>query len=674
MKAIAAVLQEFKWREVVLIHEDTTYGTGIIPYAINIFQELGIRFVHISAISSFAEDFEISKELKTLITLMQTRVFLVHMTVSIGSRLFELADKAGMMSKGYVWLITDGMSNSLDAVDLTTIEGMKGVLGIRPYVPKSKDLENFGKRWTRNLQLMNANRLSGEFELVNGKLQQSTFEVFNMIGQGQNVVGYWTQDKGLSRNLGSTKRSTLSNSSKLKNIIWPGHSIKIPKGWNIPKLKVGIPKNEGFTQFVEIQRNPYTNETKCTGFSCDVFLATLDALDFEVPCEFVPFMNAEGRSAGTYDELLYQIEDKKVDIVVGDTTIVANRTSYVDFTLPYSESGVTMLVPIKRDKRKNMWIFLRPWSWDLWLAVVMYSIFTGIAIRIIEHGTPNTEFQGSTTRQVGMVLYFPLSSLVVPQGKLVSKYSQFVLIIWLCLAYILLQSYTASLSSILTIDRLKPSFVSVDELKTKRYSVGYQYGSFVRNDLLLNKLKFNESKLVPYHTIQEYHNALSKGSENGGVAAIFDEIPYAFPLESRLVSYFSRAILRVRENKTLDDIEKRYFAHELTSQSDNADPSLDVYSFGGLFIITGVATLFALFISQSWLWQKPVAMAKEYTQKYLASYSPNNTEEIVIQSTTGNEMNVTEQSSVPEVESTSENLTRMSNLQIDENVSAEQAK
>ncbi|XP_031266566.1 glutamate receptor 2.9-like [Pistacia vera] len=457
---------------------------------------------------------------------------------------------------------------------------------------------------------------SGEFVLVNGKLQQSTFEVFNMIGQEQNVVGYWTQDKGLSRNLGSTKRSTLSNSSKLKNIIWPGHSIKIPKGWNIPKLKVGIPKHEGFTQFVEIQRNPYTNETKCTGFSCDVFLATLDALDFEVPCEFVPFMNAEGRSAGTYDELLYQIEDKKVDIVVGDTTIVANRTSYVDFTLPYSESGVTMLVPIKRDKRKNMWIFLRPWSWVLWLAVVMYSIFTGIAIRIIEHGTPNTEFQGSTTRQVGL------------------------------------------------------------------------------------------SKLVPYHTIQEYHNALSKGSENGGVAAIFDEIPYvrvflakygseymmsgptyktdgfgfAFPLESRLVSYFSTAILRVRENKTLDDIEKRYFAHELTSQSDNADPiatsspSLDVYSFGGLFIITGVATLFALFISQSWLWQKPVAMAKDYTQKYLASHSPNNTEEIVIQSTTGNEMNVTEQSSVPEVESTSENPPRMSNLQIDENVSAEQAK
>ncbi|KAJ0090996.1 hypothetical protein Patl1_14361 [Pistacia atlantica] len=120
VKAIAAVLQEFKWREVVLIHEDTTYGTGIIPYAIDIFQELGIRFVHISAISSFSEDFEISKELKTLITLMQTRVFLVHMTVSFGSRLFELADKAGMMSKGYVWLITDGMSNSLDALDLTT--------------------------------------------------------------------------------------------------------------------------------------------------------------------------------------------------------------------------------------------------------------------------------------------------------------------------------------------------------------------------------------------------------------------------------------------------------------------------------------------------------------------------------------------------------------------------
>jgi hypothetical protein len=39
-------------------------------------------------------------------------------------------------------------------------------------------------------------------------------------------------------------------------------------------------------------------------------------------------------------------------------------------------------------------------------------------------------------------------------------------------------------------------------------------------------LHFKESKLKPYKTPEEYDEALSYGSDNGGVAAIFDEIPY----------------------------------------------------------------------------------------------------------------------------------------------------
>ena len=50
---------------------------------------------------------------------------------------------------------------------------------------------------------------------------------------------------------------------------------------------------------------------------------------------------------------------QKLDAVVGDTTIVANRYLYVDFTLPYSESGVSMVVLMKDNEKKNIWIFLK---------------------------------------------------------------------------------------------------------------------------------------------------------------------------------------------------------------------------------------------------------------------------------------------------------------------------
>lgn len=48
-----------------------------------------------------------------------------------------------MMSKGNAWIITDALSSSIGSLDATSVESMEGVLGMRPYIPKSKNLENF---------------------------------------------------------------------------------------------------------------------------------------------------------------------------------------------------------------------------------------------------------------------------------------------------------------------------------------------------------------------------------------------------------------------------------------------------------------------------------------------------------------------------------------------------
>lgn len=109
--------------------------------------------------------------------------------------------------------------------------------------------------------------------------------------------------------------------------------------------------------------------------------------------------------------------------------------------------------------------------------------------------------------------------------RVMNSWSKLVLIIWLFVVLILKQSYTASLASMLTVQQLKPAFVDVTEIKRNGYFVGYHKGSFVRG-LLIKQLNIDPSKLKPYSTPEQYHEALSSGSENGGVAAIFDEIPY----------------------------------------------------------------------------------------------------------------------------------------------------
>ncbi|PIN02376.1 hypothetical protein CDL12_25105 [Handroanthus impetiginosus] len=86
------------------------------------------------------------------------------------------------------------------------------------------------------------------------------------------------------------------------------------------------------------------------------------------------------------------------------------------------------------------------------------------------------------------------------------------------MAFILMQSYTANLLAILTVDKLKFAF-------SDNYYVGCQDGSFMK-EFLRKQLHISESRLKSYSSAEEYHEAMSKGSKNGGIDAIFDETPY----------------------------------------------------------------------------------------------------------------------------------------------------
>ncbi|KAL5773095.1 hypothetical protein ACOSP7_012712 [Xanthoceras sorbifolium] len=720
-KAIATTLRRFGWDEVVFVYEDSDYGNLFISHLVTALLKNDIRLAYKSAIPTSAEDFQISRELYMLMT-RKTRVFIVHMTSnSLGSRLFALAGKAGMMSQGYVWFITTALSNSLNAMDST--EGT--VLGIRSHVPYSKDLENFKSRWKRNLNLMKPNSsatklnifglwaydtiwalaraverigvtnsnflklnasestvkdlagssrigpgllnkilnikfkgLSGEFHVVNGQLKTSALEIFKLTEKGKRVVEYfWTPGKrSISRRLYS--RTMLKN-----NVV-------------TTQLRIGIPVKTGFRQFVDMETIRHTNKTTYSGFSIEVFLAAYEKLESKnsISFEFIPFKNeSSGGMNGNYDDLLSQIKEQRYDAVVGDTTIFSNRTLDVDFTMPYSESGMTMLVPVHGQKLWKMWTFLQPWSWDLWLTVFASFIFMGIVIRIMERRTENTTFAGPRNRQLGMTLWFPFSALAIPQRDMVVKdWSRFVLVIWIGLAVILMQIYTASLSSMLTVDRFQPMFMSVDELLAKGYKVGYQKDSYVK-DFLMDQLGFDESQLEEYCTTEDYYKALTKGpNENGGVAAIFDEIPFirvflatkygskfmmagtiyrtdgfgfAFPKGSSIVSNFSRAILKVIENGEITTIEKLYFRHGIANQgvASQIPPDnpriLHASSLAGLFIIVGIVTLLALVISEGYFWRKTVGLAQQFISKRSSDVSSNHdqprneTELMAVQST-----------------------------------------
>ncbi|XP_057958723.1 glutamate receptor 2.7-like [Malania oleifera] len=698
VKAITAIVKAFGWREAVPVYIDNEFGDGVIPYLTDALQEIDTRVPYRSVISASATDDQIVEELYKLMT-MQTRVFIVHMSSSIGSRFFYKVKETGMMSEGYVWIMTTGLTNLLSSLDPSIIDSsMQGVLGVQTYVPRTKELENFSIRWKTKFQQDNPNvtdgrlnvyglwaydaafalaraveeagaanysfqrtntsgnltdldtfgvsqtgpkllqailnttfiGLSGNFQFVNGQLPSSVYQIVNVVGSGARGIGFWTAANGITRELNSTNSNMYSTpASNLRAIIWPGESTSPPKGWVIPtngkRLRVGVPVKDGFSEFVEVTRDPNTNTTKVTGYCIDIFNAVMDLLPYSVPYDFIPFEKPDGQPAGTYDDLIYQVYIQKYDAVVGDTTIIANRSKYVDFTLPYTESGVSMIVPIIDNRSKNAWVFLKPLTLELWLTSFLFFIFIGFVIWVLEHRV-NEDFRGPPSHQAGMIFWFSFSTMVFAhREKVVSNLSRFVVIVWVFVVLILTQSYTASLTSMLTVQQLQPTVTDINYLIKKGEYVGYQQGSFVLG--FLRQMNFDESKLRLYNSPDELDEALSKGSANGGIAAAFDEIPYmrlflakycskytmvqptyktdgfgfAFPQGSPLVSDVSRAVLNLTEGDVMVKFEAAYFGQAScpdTSTSFSSN-SLGLDSFWGLFLIAGAVSSFALIIFTS---------------------------------------------------------------------------
>lgn len=164
VKAIAAIVKAFGWREVVFIYEDSNFGSGILPHLTDAMMEVGVSVPYRSVLQPSAEDDEIMTELYKLMT-MQTRVFIVHLLPMIGSRLFQKAKDAGMMSQGYAWIITDAFTNVLDSMDPLTLDNMEGVIGIKPYMQASVQLKNFTRRWRRKFYQENPDADTAELDV-----------------------------------------------------------------------------------------------------------------------------------------------------------------------------------------------------------------------------------------------------------------------------------------------------------------------------------------------------------------------------------------------------------------------------------------------------------------------------------------------------------------------------
>ncbi|TVU40189.1 hypothetical protein EJB05_13640 [Eragrostis curvula] len=485
-----------------------------------------------------------------------------------------------------------------------------------------------GDQLLQQVTLANFTGVTGRvrFGAADRVLVNPAYEVLNVGGTGVRRVGYWTNATRLSvaepqlvdGGNNASRPQSQQQQQELYSVIWPGETTAPPRGWVFPNngkpLRIGVPYRTTYKQFVSKDEGP----DGVSGYCVDVFKAAVALLPYPVPVSFILF--GDGVKNPSYSDLVQKVADNYFDAAVGDISIVTNRTRIVDFTQPYVESGLVILSSV-RTKNSNEWAFLKPFTLEMWAVTGAFFLFVGAVVWILEHRF-NPEFRGSPRKQIVTIFWFSFSTMFFAHREnTVSTLGRFVLIIWLFVVLIINSSYTASLTSILTVQQLSTGIQGLDSLLSSDQPIGYQVGSFAKS-YMMQELGVPEWRLREL-AISDYATSLQRGPSNGGVAAIVDELPYvelflstncqfrtvgqeftkggwgfAFQRDSPLAVDLSTAILTLSENGDLQRIHDKWLSPG-TCASQDADVGADrlnLGSFWGLFLICGVACFVALLI------------------------------------------------------------------------------
>lgn len=107
---------------------------------------------------------------------------------------------------------------------------------------------------------------------------------------------------------------------------------------------------------------------------------------------------------------------KNFDAVVADTAIIANRCNYAEFSQPYADSGVQMLIYFKQKRLERAWLFTRPFTPLMWAFTIVTNIYNGFVIWKIERDSHPELNRGPLSNKVGTMLSLAFTTLFSQQG------------------------------------------------------------------------------------------------------------------------------------------------------------------------------------------------------------------------------------------------------------------
>ncbi|XP_050299775.1 glutamate receptor ionotropic, NMDA 2B isoform X2 [Anthonomus grandis grandis] len=403
-----------------------------------------------------------------------------------------------------------------------------------------------------------------------GVLSACELKIMN-LRPGVSKQNYW-EEIGVWKSWGS-------EGLDIKDIVWPGNSHTPPQGVpekfhlkitfleEAPYIKLAPPdpvtgkcsmdrgvlcrvaSDEAITEvdMSQAHRNGSFYQC-CSGFCIDLLQKFSEELGFTYELVRVEDGKWGTNQNGKWNGLIADLVNRKTDMVLTSLTINAEREAVVDFSVPFMETGIAIVVA-KRTGIISPTAFLEPFDAASWMLVGVVAIhastFTiflfewlspsGFNMKLaFANGVPSTAHRFSLFRTywlVWAVLFQAAVHVDSPRGFT----SRFMTNVWAMFAVVFLAIYTANLAAFMITREEFFEFTGIDDHRLCRpfsHKPTIKFGTI--------PWSHTDSTLAKYFKeMHSYMNQFNKTTVLNGVAAVLSGDMDAFIYDGTVLEYLT---------------------------------------------------------------------------------------------------------------------------------------
>lgn len=287
----------------------------------------------------------------------------------------------------------------------------------------------------------------------------------------------------------------------------------------------------------------------------------------------------------TAKNIIAAVQNKTADVGVGAISITADREKVIDFSQPFYESGLDILIVGGSGGFSTVWqILSNLLSWQILggvAALIVVMLIVSHLVWMYEHKINSEMWPEKYSHGMWESFWWSISIFLVGgadnKGP-VGVGGRIVAIVWMLLSIVAIALLTASLSAALTVNSLQGDISGPRDLPNKTVATiggsaaetwlqnhGCKVSTFPDINACIDALKKGSVKAVVFDApILKYALKNSGDDKLMTVGNLFDRNNYGFALQqdSPLRETINQALLSLHEQGVTDALEKRWFGDD----------------------------------------------------------------------------------------------------------------